>query len=449
MRTDRALLRVRNSMTPGQRWTSVLAMILVIVVLAFGLPSRLAFFPEYAAAGPSGTGAGAPAPPGTPPASAPLGPLLQPPIPGIPDTGFAAPGLSLAPLSSAAPATVVALTEPGTPVATPRDDDARAKAALATAVFKWVEVADSGTAPTVCAKVSRAGGVVLAAHELSLSLERCLLTAGVVVVSPSPRGTRRAPGGGLSLSLRRGDVASLGDLATWAQRLHPAPGRVGLVLDAARRTDLTAAVSVVRQHGLDVAATAWLGSSSSASAVLDAIRQFEAAKVRTVVFGVPVAVQQRWVAAAASPVAAFSYLVSDVDDGVVDERYPPTFDGALAHTSLRVPWYSRDHGPTADQEFCATQWTSKQTPPVELYDEQVPVDEWCEGVSLLNSAINGAVFGVGNLASLLLALRMSSPLTSDLAPLPDAMWGPTADAVLGWHASCTCWQEKGAFANRS
>jgi hypothetical protein len=219
-------------------------------------------------------------------------------------------------------------------------------------------------------------------------------------------------------------------------------------LDAARRTDLGAAVSVVRQHGLDVAGTAWLGSSSSASAVLDAVRQFAAAKVRTVVFGVPVAVQQRWVAAAASPVAAFSYLVSDVDDGVVDERYPPTFDGALAHTSLRVPWYSRSHAPTADQEFCATQWTSKQTPPVELQDEQVPVGEWCEGVSLLNSAITGAVFGGGNLVSAMLALRTPSPITSDLAPLPDAMWGPTADAVLSWHASCTCWQEKVAFANR-
>ena len=344
---------------------------------------------------------------------------------------------------SAAPATVVALTLPGSPVATPRDDSAKAKAALATAVFKWAEVPDSGAAASVCGKAAQTGSIVLAAHPLSSALEQCLLSSGVAVVSPSPRGTRRLPGGGLSLSLRH-----LGVNRTIVRRTGRPRGADALSRRGVGFGDRVSAVGVVRQHGLDVAATAWLGSSSSASAVLGAVRQFAAAKVETVVFGAPVAVQQRWVAAATAPVADFSYLVSDVDDGVLDERYPPTFDGALAHTSLRVPWYSRDHTQTAEQEFCATQWTSKQTPPAELPDEQVPVDEWCEGVSLLNGAISGAVFGSGNLMATLTTMRMASPLTSDVGPLRDATWGPTADAVLTWQATCTCWQQRIGFQTR-
>jgi hypothetical protein len=284
---------------------------------------------------------------------------------------------------------------------------------------------------------------------LTLSLEQCLLAHGIVVISPSPRGTRRlASGSGLSLSIRRGDVASIGDLATWAHQARVASGRVGLVLDAARRGDLSSAAAVAHRRGLDVVATEWLGTSSSGADVLDGVNRFAAAHVSTVVFGAPVSVQQRWAAESSARLAHFSYVVSDVDDGVVDERYPVTFDGALAHTSLRVPWYRRNHAPTTDQQQCAAQWKATRTPPLELSSEQVPVDEWCEGVVLLNDAITGAVLTGGNLAATLLAQSVSSPLTSTLGRLHDSMWGPIADAVLSWHATCSCWRERSGFRDR-
>ena len=143
------------------------------------------------------------------------------------------------------------------------------------------------------------------------------------------------------------------------------------------------------------AASSTVGSNRSDA--LATVNQFAAARVTTVVFAVPVAVQRTWATEAAAQ--RFGYLVSDVDDGVTDERYPPTFEGARAHTSLRVPWYTRNHADTATQQACAAQWSSTQTPPAELPNEQVPVDGWCEGVSLLNSAITQAVLANSNLAS--------------------------------------------------
>jgi hypothetical protein len=116
---------------------------------------------------------------------------------------------------------------------------------------------------------------------------------------------------------------------------------------------------------------------------------------------------------------------------------------------LRIPWYSRDHGPTPDQQACAAQWTSTATPPAELPGEQAPVDTWCEEVDLVNVALTETVLSSTNLASGLLSVRMTSPLTSDLGPLHDGLWGPTADAVLTWRATCNCWQQRAPFAARA
>ncbi|MFL6238920.1 MAG: hypothetical protein ACJ735_05430 [Actinomycetes bacterium] len=455
---DSALLRVRNSMTPGQRWTAALALMLTIAVVGFGMPSGRALLPGFITGGT--TSATQPVGPPAPGAPQPpvAGPLTAQPPGAVPVTTAVAHTSddvpAATPPAAAGVPTVVALTEPAPTVSSPHNDDAMARAALATAVFPWHDIADAGNATTLCARVAAAGRVVLAAHALSLAFEQCLLTNGLVVLSPSPRGTRRLasgprPGAGLSLGIRRGDLASLGDLAQWAHATHAAAGRVGLVLDAARRSDLVSAAAAVRRHGLDVVTSAWLDDSSSMTDVLAAVNQFAAAHVRSVVFAVPVSVQQHWVAEAKARLADFSYVVSDVDDGVVDERYPPTFDGALAHTSLRVPWYTRDNAATADEQYCAAQWTAAATPPLELPAEQAPVDEWCEGVALLNHAITEAVLSGGNLASALLTLRMSSPLTSTVGPLSDSMWGPTADAVLTWRTRCNCWQETTGFRPRS
>jgi hypothetical protein len=47
------------------------------------------------------------------------------------------------------------------------------------------------------------------------------------------------------------------------------------------------------------------------------------------------------------------------------------------------------------------------------------------------------------------ATTFASPLTSSVGPSPDGHWGPIQDAVLVWHASCLCWQEKQPFTDRS
>jgi hypothetical protein len=458
VRTDGALLRVRDSMTAGQRWTASLVLVVVIAVLGFGMPSRVITLPGYAAAAPSsGPIAAAPAP--TP---APTAPPTTPQVPSVPIVGPVAPTPSPAPtaptrtpkpprLPSPGLPDVVALTETETSIDTlsPHNDVSYADAALATAVFPYSVRTDFGPPLALCRLVVADGRAVVSGHSLRPALERCLLAHGVLVISPSARGTRTADGGsGLSLGVRRGDLASLGDLAGWAHRTHAVTGRVGIVLDADRRSDLGSAAVVMRRHGVAVTATAWLGSSSSAADVLAAVGRFATARVSTVVFAVPVAVQQKWAEESTVRAAQFRYLVSDVDDGVVDERYPPTFDGALAHTSLRLPWWSRAHGTTPVQQACATQYTSTTTPPLELPDDQAPVDTWCEEVGLLNRAVTAALVTAGDLTSTVLHLRMASPLTSTLGALHHGRWGPTEDAILAWRATCECWQQRTPFRPR-
>src|SRR5438128_8874483 len=97
---DAGLLTLRNEMTPGQRWTAVLAMSLTVLVLAFGLPRDVIVVPgaEGATASRStGGGQSAPAevPPPLSPSAAPesAGPTsldaaladVLPPAPGAPD----------------------------------------------------------------------------------------------------------------------------------------------------------------------------------------------------------------------------------------------------------------------------------------------------------------------------------------------------------------------------
>jgi hypothetical protein len=461
-RTDRALLRVRDSMTAGQRWTASLALVVVIAVLAFGMPSRIVTLPGYAAAAPNaGPVAAVPVP--TPAAQAPP---VAPQVPSVPIVGPVTPAPTPVPtppthapkpprLPSPGVPDVVALTETESSIDTlsSRNDVGYADAALSTAVFPYSVRTDFGPPLALCRLVVADGRVVVSAHSLRAPLENCLLAHGVLVISPSTRGTHTLAGGhrhvsGFSVGVRRGDLASLGDLASWAYRSHAVTGRVGVVLDAARRPGLASAPAVLRRHGVPVAATAWLGASSSAADVLAAVGRFMTAHVGTVVFGVPVAVQQKWAEESTLRVAQFRYLVSDIDDGVVDERYPATFDGALAHTSLRLPWYARAHGTTTAQQGCAAQYTAMATPPLELPDDQAPVDTWCEEVALLNRAVTAALVTAGDLTTTVLHLRMAAPLTSALGPLRHGRWGPTQDAVLVWRATCECWQQRTPFRPR-
>jgi hypothetical protein len=194
----------------------------------------------------------------------------------------------------------------------------------------------------------------------------------------------------------------------------------------------------MRSAGLRVVATAWAWQGTSRTVDYAAeVQAFQRAGVEDVVFAAPVQTQGGWVQAAAALGAPFHYVVSDVDDAVVDESYPPTFDGALAHTSLRVPWFARDHGTTATQRECADRWTAVATPAVLLQAEQETVYAWCEEVAALDTG-----------ATDLRTVRIDSPLTSDVGLLPGGDWGPAQDATLVWRATCGCWRQTAPFAAR-
>jgi hypothetical protein len=142
------------------------------------------------------------------------------------------------------------------------------------------------------------------------------------------------------------------------------------------------------------------------------------------------------------------YVVADTFDALVDEIYPATFDGALAHTSLRVPWFAREHGETPDQQRCRTTWEQGGGAPRTLgHAELVLALSWCQTAELVARAVVGAT-DAASVASDLRRHRYASPLTSDLAPIGDDGYGPSQDAVLEWHADCACWAELEPFRDR-
>jgi len=448
---DTGLLALREGMTPGQRWTAALAMSLTVLVLLFGLPRRVIVVPSAegaAAAGATGrstygpTGTVPPslggAPESTPPPS--LGAALAgvlPAAPGIPGAAAAAP-----------PAPVfVALARVGDRPEPGHDDASIAKTFLARAGITAPVVALGGAAPDVCRAAVGAGNAVLTAADLDPALRDCLVHAGVTMLAFDGAGDLPPAGAtGQVLSTRRGVVDSLVDLGRWGAQSGALHGKVGLVIDQTASDAAGVVADGYRAAGIDVVATAVVSSDPSSSSVSDGVRDFASRGVEVAVLAAPVATQDRWVAAAAVLASGLQHVVSDAFDGVTNESYPPSFDGAVAHTSIRVPWFARAHGQTPEQTGCLQAWQATATPSAALSnDEQVDVFAWCEEVSLASTAARAP----GGFADAVRATTAPSPLTSTLGPLPGGHWGPTQDAVLVWRSSCVCWQEKQVFTDRS
>jgi hypothetical protein len=81
--------------------------------------------------------------------------------------------------------------------------------------------------------------------------------------------------------------------------------------------------------------------------------------------------------------------------------------------------------------------------------ELVDVLVWCEEVELVASLLSAAQTQPAMpFVPLARGQRLPSPVTSDLGPLATGGWGPAQDAVLVWHSSCRCWEEKEPFADR-
>jgi hypothetical protein len=113
---------------------------------------------------------------------------------------------------------------------------------------------------------------------------------------------------------------------------------------------------------------------------------------------------------------------------------------------VRTPWADRDH-PTAEQGSCTKAWEAAAVPPTTLGpDEQLRVYQWCQHLDLVARA---GTTDAAALADAIRALRVESPLTSDLAPLAGGGWGPAAVAELQWHTSCSCWQPLRRLEDRS
>lgn len=505
---ERQLLSLRADMTPGQRWTATLAALLACAVALLGTP-REPVLPRVSASAPASVsvvgsspppsaplspalesstgdvpelsastlpaGVSGPAVLAAPRATAPVADLTPQPTTTRAAASTRAPGAragSPRPLAStttrpgaggasaapdtppaeitAAPAPLsgqggaVLLARSGDGQAPDRDDAAIARAFAAQTGWSTTVLAADGDAAATCAQ-ARAARVVAAATELSAALRTCLVQQGITVLAVDGLGTSLATAPGAAVfALRRGDRDTLGELGSWGVSSGALAGPVGVVGDADRRALLEPGVDALRTAGAAVVTVAWLRADSAAEARA-ASTDFAAKGVRAVVLAAPVATQRLFVTAAAAPPPPWRYVVSDVADGVLNESYPPVFDGALAHTSLSIPWSPRDHGSTAQQRACDATWQARATPAVTLPGEQPRVYAWCALAQVLARASVAAVLSRQDPVGLLATLRGPSPLTSDVGPVRGG-WGPVADAVLTWRASCSCWQEQEPFA---
>ena len=241
---------------------------------------------------------------------------------------------------------------------------------------------------------------------------------------------------------------SLADLGAWGVRSGALSGRVGIMSTKSAQDQVDAAATRLEALGVKVAARYYVDDDPQVASqeVSQGVLAFQSADVGTVVFAAPVSTQRQWAAQTGVVAAGTRFVVSDAFDGVVEESYPASFDGALAHTSLRVPWFRRDHGSTAAQARCDGAWEANAVPAAYLSAaEAVDAYAWCEELDLLAAALRQGA--AGSLAAALRSQRVASPLTSDLGPLGDG-YGPTADAVLVWRSACACWVERDAFGAR-
>lgn len=428
--------------TPGQRWSTAIVLLLAVALAVaqphvrggtgglFGSPSGSGDSTSSVSAS---TGS-------TPPAAPDLGATVVLPASDTGDFG----GEFVVPPT---PPSVVALVRGSDGTAPGRDDATIAAAFLEGASFQpTVMTIPEAPDATFCGQVAATGTVAITSFGGSQELRDCLAAAGVLLVGFDTLGTSSSV-----VSTRRGVSEALDDLTVWAKRNGAIDGKVGLVGTTAAKADVEAAGERMKAAGIDVVATAFVPDTSTvATETSDGARSFATAGVQTVVFAAPVAQQRAWAAQQSVLSPGARYVVADAYDAMIDEAYPATFEGSVALTSVRVAWFARDNGETPEQGECQTKWEQKAAPPTTLGSSELArVFAWCQHVALLAAALDGFSVTGGRIADVLRSVRFTSPLTSDIAPLPGGRWGPTQDAVVVWQADCACWKQKTAFAGRS
>lgn len=446
-------------MTPGQQWTAALALLLATAVLMYGVPARRVRGvvaqapPVVPSPGATPSEEAAPPPPAESVASGPVPVGVPAPAdPPPPPTAAAPPGPGDAPSVVATPAPaagrrfepprVVAVV--GEPAAVPggADERAMADAHMRGAPFDATTYTLTGE-PGDCDAIVRAGTVVIAGHGLGDDLTRCLSARGVVVVAHAVTGSRTDRSGGGVVSTRRALRDSLVDLASRLVRTGDLDGRVAIAADVEHRAAVEAAVAPMRRAGADVVGIAFLGADADVpGAVVDVAQR----DVETVVFATSVSRQSAWVLKHSLLDPAMRYVVADAADAVVEEGYPATFSGSVAATAVRVPWFARTHGATPPQRACDAAY-----PPGALDDATAVFLSylWCQHVQLVATAVATARAADVPVGDVIGKVSLPSPATSDLGATGDGTFGPVADAVLRWTASCRCWTEDEPFQERA
>jgi hypothetical protein len=441
-------------MTTGQRWTALLGLVLVGLMVAFGMPAKRVFVP--AAAQPIAGGTTRPSTTTTLPLTdATTGLALPTVAAGDVPSAFDTPSLAFDEFDTnvvvpAAPPRVAALVRKGT--VSGRDDASVAAVFLARSGFASTTIVDDPADSTVCARTLAAGRLVLAADGLELALRDCLLAGNATVLSFDDLGAvLDGASGSQSFSTRRGIGAALVDLARGAPT-GALSGRVGIVAGARAKPVVDSVIDDMGEVGVNVVDVLALADDATNSDVADGVRRFAAETVDVVVFALPVVRQRQWLGPASVLLPSARYVVADAYDAIVaDETYAPTFDGALALTSLRGPWFARAHGETPAQLACRTQWEAAATPPKMLSGtETVDVFEWCEHVAVAAQVLQRVlVSGADVRAALANARYDNASLTSALGSVDGGTgFGPVADATLVWHNACACWEERTPFAPR-
>jgi hypothetical protein len=422
---DTAVMRLRDSLTPGQRWTATGALALVLALVGFGTPEHLLF--EEAAptrARPASTTT----PRGAPGIAIPGGAISTPSFDTAPSPAAPASSPDSGAGSTVAPPRLAALVSGDTD--TPRGDAAMADAFLSARHLEMPVIVIDDDARSTCSAVAAAGAdTVLASLGVPAAVRECLADSGVTIISHDTATADR-------LVATRWDTEHvLRQLGRWG-RADALQARVGVVATADTKQAVERATARWRELGIDLQSVVYV-ESSSGSGDGDAVRELASKGVEVVVLAVPVDVQRRIAGLGAVVLGGARYVVADVFDAVWDEGYLPAFDGAVAYTTARGPWFGRAHGETEQQASCRDTWEAAAVPGVMLASEALRVHAWCAATALAARALENGLPGVTN-------QRFDSPLTSELVRDGDR-FGPSRWAELVWRSNCGCWTERKAF----
>lgn len=444
-----ALPVVLRTHTSGQVWTSGIALGVSLAVVLFGLPPRTEVVAHEPRAAPTAV---VESPPATQPSvEVVLSPVSEEPPPSAPvaaPTGVVAPPTE--PPVAAGPlppfdAQPTALPQPGVifladaSLSVPGRSEADLAGALATARgIEGTVITGDLSDPGTCDQVPR-GSLVVTSFGVGPAVRACLGELGTTLLGfddgPSD------PEAGVA-STNPGSSAALVATAEWMLATGVGGERVAIVSTDRTRTYVESALEDVARAGLEVETTVYVPEALDreaelAAAVLDLARS----GIATVVLAAPVHVQRRWVLKANLVSPGVQYVVVDTRDSILDEQYPPGFEGAMAHSVVRVPWSNRASGDDPRQAGCRADWAAA-APPGALNEAEVGrAFAWCQHLDLAADLLAGLAVGE-NFMDRLRATTVQ-PLLTAAFPWQAEEGTPGTRTSLVWSAACVCWAPSG------